>query len=73
MGCWLTPALLCPQCCQGLRAVDEVRGFSVPLQAAQAGGPGAHVHHHQETETKPGVFGARLVLHTGEKWQVNWI
>lgn len=64
-GVWLTCASLCPQRGQGLRAADEVRGLPVPLQAAQAGGPGAHVHHHQETETEPGVFGARLVLHMG--------
>lgn len=73
VDCWLNCALLCPQCCQGLRAADEVRGLSVPLQAAQTGRPGAHVHHHQETETEPGVLGARLVSHKGWKRHVGWI
>lgn len=49
----------CPQCCQRLRASDEVRGFYVSLQTAEEGRSGADVHHPEAAEVQSGVSGAR--------------
>lgn len=48
-----------PQCCQRLRASDEVRRFSVSLQTAEESRSGSDVHHPEASEVQPGVSGAR--------------